>query len=689
MTPRQRANLDRLLKPRHVAIVGGQDAVTVAGECARIGYAGEIWPVNPKRSEIAGHPCFASVADLPEAPDAVFLAIPRDQAIATVAALRDMNAGGVVCYTAGFGEVGEVGEEARLVSAAGDMALIGPNCYGAINYVDKVALWPFAHGGSFPGFGAAIITQSGMLSSDLTMSQRSVPLAYMISAGNQSVLRLEDYVDHLASKDEVRAIGLHIEGLKDVAAFEDAAFRAADAGKPLVVLKTGSSQIGQHLTTSHTGSLAGRDDLYDALFDRLGIIRVSSPAQLLETLKFICVAGLPKGRTIAGFTCSGGGATMLADHGEKVGLAFRQPNQKTTETLRSQLPDTATVSNPLDYTTPIWGIPEKTEPVFRNLLDDGFDSAVIVQDYPAQGLDESKSYYLNDARSFIAATQHIPSAVCSTLPENLDVQTREWLIENGVAPMQGIEETLNAVSQAAWHQERRARSSPKRLRTSATETGTLRGLDEVDSKALLQEAGFVVPDSVCVSGDEAARAAERLGFPVVLKMMGPELAHKSDAGAVQVNLSSSEAVEDAVRTMRKTVAARVPGGATDRFLVEVMQAKPVCEVFVSLYRDPQFGNVMVLASGGTLVELVGDTSILLLPTTPDAIEDSLGRLKVSQLITGFRGQAAADRSALLELIARLAQCFEHAPALAEIEMNPVFLFPQGYCIVDALIHEMT
>ncbi|MEY3080928.1 MAG: hypothetical protein RJA94_913, partial [Pseudomonadota bacterium] len=312
MTPKRRANLERLLKPRHVAVIGGRDAETVAAECKRIGFSGPFWPVNPKRSHIGGHPCFASIDALPEAPDAVFLAVPKEAAIEALYKLNAMGAGGVVCYTAGFGETGSEGadDEARLVAAAGDLAVIGPNCYGVINYVDKVALWPFTHGGYCPGYGAAIITQSGMLSSDFTMSQRDAPFAFMVSAGNQTLLRLEDFVDVLANRPEVRAIGLHIEGLKDVQAFERAALKALSLGKPIVALKTGTSRLGSSLTVSHTGSISGTEELYDALFDRLGIIRVSSPAQLLETTKFLCVAGVPEGQRLAGLTCSGGGATM-------------------------------------------------------------------------------------------------------------------------------------------------------------------------------------------------------------------------------------------------------------------------------------------------------------------------------------------------------------------------------------------
>ena len=330
----QHKNLEKLLKPRNLAIIGGRDAEAVAKECERIGFTGQIWPVNPKREKIGGFKCFASVEDLPEAPDAVYLAIPREAAISTVKRLAEMGASGVVCYTAGFSEIGAEGTELEkaLVSASGDLALVGPNCYGVINYIDKVALWPFPHGGTSPGYGAAIITQSGMLSSDLTMSQRSLPFAYMISVGNQSVLRLEDFIDVLCTKPEVKAIGLHIEGVKDISRFSEVALKALEAGVPIVALKTGSSEIGSELTVSHTASLSGSDDLFQALFDRLGIIRVSHPVQLLETLKYLCVAGIPKGKRLVGLTCSGGGATLLADHAEKNRSGLHTALKKNRET---------------------------------------------------------------------------------------------------------------------------------------------------------------------------------------------------------------------------------------------------------------------------------------------------------------------------------------------------------------------
>ncbi len=695
MTPDRRANLNRLLNPRHIAFVGGRDAEVAIKEADRRGFLGDIWAVNPKRDTLGGYPCYPRIADLPEAPDAVFLAVPAPAAVEAVRELEAMGAGGVVCYTAGFREAGAAGAELerKLIAATGDMALIGPNCYGMINYLDRAALWPFAHGGTCPGWGAAIITQSGMLSSDITMAQRSLPLTHMISGGNQSVLTIEDFVDHLADHPAVRAIGIHIEGLRDVRAFEAACLKALDRGVPVVALKTGSSKIGASLTVSHTGSLSGADDLHNALFDRCGVIRVKNPSELLETLKFLCVAGAPKGNRVAGFTCSGGGATMLADHAETIGLNFPSFDQAARAELAALLPPIATVSNPLDYTTPIWGQPAITGPVFgRAMALAEADVTLLVQDYPAEGLDESKVYYLNDAKAFteVARGQGIPAAICATLPENIDAETRDALVAAGVAPMQGIDETLNAIRAATrWSAMRRriVEAKPAPL-LPARPSGALHMSDEAAGKARLRELGLPVPEGRLVGGNDVVAAAENLGFPVVLKMIGPHLAHKTEAGAVAVGLTDADAVQTGLETMRRTVHAHNPEAVTDSFLVEAMAPKPAAELILSIRSDPQFGMALTLGSGGILTELVGDSTTLLLPAGAAEIETALRRLKVARLLDGYRGSKAVDIGLLANEIADFAVAvITHVSEIAEVEINPLFVTFEGCLAVDVLLHE--
>jgi acyl-CoA synthetase (NDP forming) len=693
MTPRKRKNFERLLNPRHIAFVGGADAAVAIGEARRAGFAGQLWAVNPKRTSLAGVDCIPSLADLPEAPDAVFLAIPAPMVPGAIAELAAMGAGGIVCYSAGFGEANETGQalETELKAAIGDMVLIGPNCYGIINYVGRSALWPFAHGGFCPGYGAAIITQSGMFSSDITMSQRSLPLAYMASVGNQADLGLPELVDLLCERPEVRAIGLHIEGLSDIPAFERAVLKALRAGTPVVALKTGRSTIGESLTLSHTGSLAGSAELYEALFQRLGVISLSTPSQLLETLKLLCVAGAPEGMDVLGFTCSGGGATMLADHGEAIGLCYPAPDVEASAALKALLPPIATVSNPLDYTTPIWGQPKRTAPVFAAAFARvQAQAAILVQDYPAADLDETEMLYLNDGLAFAGAAKEagLVAAICATIPENMGVHIREAFIARGVAPMQGLHEALNAIRDAAWWNAARMRilsAMPERL-LPARVSGNTRLLTEAQGKEWLADTGLPVPTGRVTQGDSLARTARKIGFPVALKMMVPGLAHKTEAGAVALGIGSEERLLEAAMTMREVVASCHAMAVPDVFLVESMAAPPLVELVVGIRRDAQFGLAMTLGSGGILVELLGDTVSLLLPTTQPEISDALDRLRVAALLNGFRGRPAVDRAALVAALARLAEyVVDHHDKVAEIEINPLFVYEKGVLAVDVLM----
>jgi len=691
MTPLQRQNLQRLLRPRHIVFIGGTDAETALRSCQRLGYAGTIWAVNQKREKLGNIPCFSSIEQLPEAPDAVFLAIPDKPALEAVTWLENHGAGGIVCYTAGFGDDGKEGgtSDQPLVDAAGDMAIIGPNCYGLINFIDRVALWPFAHGGYNPGYGAAIITQSGMLSSDITMNQRSVPLAYMISAGNQSVLQLEDYLDALCELDAVRTIGLHIEGLKDIEAFSRAAIKAIECNKPVVVLKTGTSTIGSRLTISHTGSLSGTNELYQALFKRLGIISVSSPAQLLETLKLVCVSGIPSGNRLMGFTCSGGGATMLADRAEQIGLEFPAPSETIAADLVEKLPSTADVTNPLDYTTPIWGISEKLTPVFESALQDNYDAAVIVQDYPLPEIDESKPFYLSDADSFKTAIRQadIPGIVCATLPENIDQNTREFLIENQITPAQGIHECLDAMAAAIWYGKQRTtvlNQKPDQFFTTQTRAQRSQQ-DEWSAKQELNAAGINVPEGLLINASHTRIEAGQIEYPVVLKLNSSQVTHKTEIGAVVIGLGDENAVQQAAEQMQKDVHMSKPEIDIEHFLLENMLPAPVAELMVNIRHDNQFGLVLTLSSGGIFVELFKDAVTLILPTQNAEIQDALDQLKIASILQGYRGKTGINQENLIVAIEQLVDyMIVHRNRIAEIEINPLFVYTDAVCAVDVL-----
>ena len=688
-------NLNRLFNPKNIAVFGGNDAEIVISQCKKMGFKGEIWPVNPKRESINGIKCFPSVLDLPKGPDASFIAVPRSAAIEVVKELNRMNSGGGVCYTAGFREVGQEGVELEksLVENVGDFALIGPNCYGMINYVNKIALWPFDHGGEFPGFGAAIITQSGMLSNDLSTSRRSMPFAYMVSAGNQSVLSIEDYVDFFSQKEEVKAIGLHIEGLQDIEKFQKGCLKALERNVPIVAIKTGSSEIGNNLVSSHTGSLSGGDEIYNSLFEHLGIVRVSNPHEFLETLKFLCISGSVAGNKVAAFTCSGGGATMLADYAEKIDLKFNQPSNKVSKDLEKLLPLTATVSNPLDYTTPIWGQPEKTGPVFNTFFHDDYDAAILVQDYLPPNINELNKFYLYDAKAFIkeAKLKNLPTIICSTVPENNDPDISNFFVSQGVTPIQGLEEALNAINRSnKFHQRYQDFSLGKvKVKKSIKSLGTKSSmLNEMESKSILNKIGLFIPNFFNerhYSKNYKQTEEFSLKFPVCLKMLSNKVQHKTDIGAIDLNIKNYQELLASYGKIKKQVEKNKES-FSNNFLVEEMQPEPLGELLVGIFYDLQFGYVMTLASGGILANLIEDSVTILLPTSVDELDKSLSKLKINKLFQGYRGKKEINRKLLLGNLKKLTDFALHkSNNVQQIEINPLFVYPEKNIAVDGII----
>ncbi len=694
-------NLKRLLAPEHIAFIGGRDADYAARQCAAR-FRGTVSGVNPGRGELGGQPCYPTVKDLPEAPDAVFLAVPKEAAFQVVADLNEMGAGGVACFTAGYGETGPAGRksEQKLVQAAGNMALVGPNCYGVINYVHDAILWPFGAGAHKCRKGAALIMQSGMITADMTMNQRSVPLAYVISVGNQAMLAVEDYMDVLVDDPRVSGFGIYVEGIIHLEKFAAACMKALQAGKPVLLLKAGSSSIGASLAVSHTGSLSGSDEAHQALFDRLGVIRVRSPELMLETLKFMTISGTPEGRRIAAFTCSGGEALMVADYCVNKGLALPQPSESAVRKLAGLLPDIATISNPLDYTTPLWGNREVMPKVFAAALEDGFDAAFFIQDYPPAEFDADNSFYRADGRSFMDAVNAagIPAGICSELSENFDLESREIYAGGGVTPMQGFDRGLDALALACDYHDHRGRilASGQReefriIRPAPRPEASdclPRSLNEWESKRMLGRFGLPMPDSRFLpipQISQAAAVAGQIGFPVAVKLVADDLLHKTELNAVLLNLADAESVRVAVEHIRGVIASRLEQ-KSHGLLIESMVENAVHELLVGVQADPQFGLTMVIASGGILVELYQDSQTVILPTDADTVKRALSRLRSYPLLCGFRGRSRCDIDKLVDTIVRIAEFAESkSTELVEMEVNPLMVLPAGAIVADALI----
>jgi len=678
--------LRRLFSPRHIAVFGGASAQEVVRQCKALGFEGQIWPVHPTRTEMDGLPCFASVDALPEAPDASFVAVPRQATVDIVRQLAVRGGGGAICYASGFAEVGGEGValQSELVQAAGSMALIGPNCYGMLNYLDGVALWPDQHGGQRQSEGVALITQSGNIGLNLTMQTRGLPLAYLITVGNKAGNSMESLVESLLSDPRVTVIGMHIEGLDDVAAFSRVALKALRQGVPLVALKAGSSALGAQTAMSHTSSLAGPDALYDALFARCGIARVRDPAGLIETCKFLHVHGPLAGKRIISASCSGGEASLVADLAQPRGLDMPTIPPVADARLRAVLGDKVNVANPLDYHTYIWGDLAAQTACFSGLMDCGFDATLLVLDYPRLDRCRADSWGTT-VEAFAAAARYggHGATVVASLPEDLPEDHAKALMAQGIAPMHGIPDCLDAIAHAARMGAARTRLAHLQPLADVAPLATLAApahtLDEAAGKLALAAFGLPVPRGKVVSGAEAADFADSLGYPVVVKAVSAQLAHKTEAGGVQLNVPNAQGVRAAVAQM---------AALSDRFLVEQMAGQVVAEIIVGVQRDAQFGLSLTVGAGGILVELLQDAQTLLFPVARDEVLQALQSLKSWPLLAGFRGKAAGDVDALVDAVLAIAAYAQaHAHTLLELDVNPVLVLPagQGVLAVDALI----
>jgi acetate---CoA ligase (ADP-forming) len=348
-------DLSRLLRPRSIAVLGGGWAVNVVEQCRKMGFAGPVWPVHPTRDAIAGAPSFRSLSDLPAAPDATFVGVNRHATLDVVAELAAMGAGGATCFASGWEEAGEAHLQARLVRAAGDMPILGPNCYGVINYLDGALLWPDQHGGRRVDRGVALLSQSSNIVINLTMQARGLPVAYVACLGNAAQVGLAELAGALLADDRVTALGLYVEGIDDAPAFAALAEAARAAGKGIACIKSGKTELSRTAAASHTASLAGGGAASSAFLAQAGVAEVATPAELIEVLKILHVHGPGLGRRLCSLSCSGGEAGLVADLAAPCGIDFPPPSPAQRQRLGDILGPIVAIANPLDYHTFIWG----------------------------------------------------------------------------------------------------------------------------------------------------------------------------------------------------------------------------------------------------------------------------------------------------------------------------------------------
>ena len=680
-------DIHRLIAPRSIALIGAgawTDAVA-AGNLA-IGYSGELWRVHPTRRSTETTTYFRSVADLPGSPDAVFLAVPNSEAPGVAGAIAARGAGGFVCFTAGFSETGtESGHQLtrELSNRAGELPFFGPNCYGFVNFFDKVAMMPDQIVGAPIERGVALICQSGTIALTLMFNQRSLPIGCLFTVGNQTCLAVEDLIEILCQDSRVTAFGLYLEGIKNPEKFARVAELARLAGKPIAVIKSGRTAAAARTAHSHTGALAGADEVFEAFCRQAGIARCDTLGTLCETLKIFHLGGPLGGNKVLVMGASGGDMAMTADVSRELDLDFAPLPPARAAVLREVLTDRVTVANPFDIHTYLWFDPPALKRVFTEVLHSGYDAAGFMLDSPPVGKADSAAY---DAviDGFIEAARGAPTraALIASLPETLSAGVRQRCLDGGVIPLQGQREAMEAFALAGavgltWmsHPQLQLQLPP----AHAAQAADTYALGEHEGKAALAAFGVRVPQGTLACAGAAADAAAALGFPVVMKASGAHLEHKTEVGAVALNIRTDADARSAALRLAKL---------SDTLLVEEMFTDGVAEILIGVIVDPQFGQVLVLGAGGVLTELLCVSVSLLPPWTRASIESALQRLTARKLLDGYRGKSPADVDALVGTILAVARFASgNMATLVELDVNPVIVRPAGLgaVAVDTMI----
>ena len=678
-----RTNLSRLISPKSIAVIGNRGANFAIRESKKLGYNQKIWAIHPTLDFLEGIKCYKDIKDLPEAPDATFIAVNAESAIDIVADLKSIGGGGAVLYASGFGELGEKGikRNQRLVEAADGMPLIGPNCYGFINSLDGVALWPDVHGCEPVSSGVAIITQSGNIGLNITMQSIGLSIAYMFTLGNQTNTNIADIIHAMLDDNRVSAIGLHIEGISDIKSFDVAARRALDKKIPIVAIKSGRTDVSAKIALSHTSSMTGLDQLFNVFFERLGIARVDTVPEFLETLKLLSILGTIDHNGVASMSCSGGEAGMMADLIDGLDINFPSLDDRHKDRVKLALNDFVEVDNPLDYHTFIWGDRKRTSECFKQMISGNFAATMLLLDWPRTQESEQKDWdltllALSDAISGTREKTIVLASIADCMPKRIIKECQKY----GIAPMIGLDICLKALNHSyriGLAFQKSSMQSIEILR-SLSRSSKISTLTEFEGKKLLKKYGIPVPDGkIITSTSEALMAADKIHYPITLKVSDVELAHKTELGAVMLNINNPLALEKACQDLFKIGSS---------LLIEKMVQDSVAELIVGVGLDPIFGKYIIIGSGGILVELFKESIPLLFPVNREDVSLALSKLKVFPLINGYRGNPEGDVEMIIDCVMATVKLVSEND-IDELDINPLLVLKRGSGViaVDTLI----
>jgi acyl-CoA synthetase (NDP forming) len=700
------AALDGLLRPDSIAVVGASSRPDSYGYKAvsnllDFGFGGRLYPVHPTADEVAGLPCYPTLADLPEQVDCAVVALPAAKVLPVLEEVAAHGASGAVVFASGFAEAGPEGRETqaamrRLAQASG-LKVCGPNGLGFVNVHDRIAAYGAPVPESTTPGGLAAVCQSGSVCILLNSLGR-FGFTYLVSSGNEACVNAAEYLEFLAHDPATRVICCYLESVAEPERFAAAAAAVATAGKPVVALKVGRSDRGRAATVAHTGALTGSAAAHRDFFRRCGVVAVDDLDELIETAALLLgVAHPPRGRSVAIVNVSGGENGLTCDIAESVGLPLSDFSSATVDRLQELLPPYASVVNPFDAGSVMFDLDSYRRCLETIAADPDVAVLAVSQDCPpALGSEEAAIYRrLTGAAADLAPRLDKPLLCFTNSSNGVHPDVAEPLVRAGVPLLQGTRASLVAVRHLLDREAGGSAGAPLSPRPPAVADAAWRArlatgkpLPEREAKRFLTaHAVGTAADVLATSRDEAAEAARRFGRPVVLKVESPDVLHKTEAGGVRLNVASPEAAAAAYDDILASVTRHSADARIEGVSVQEMVMGGV-EVLVGLSREEPFGLGLVVAPGGIFTELLDDAAFGLLPVDAARAETLIAETRLAKLLAGFRGAPPADIAALVELIVRFGEvAAAYGDLIQEADLNPVVVLPagEGVRILDALI----
>ena len=678
-------NLKKLFRPKSLAVVGGYWTDFVIQGNRKLGFKGPIWHINPTRTSNKKNKYYKNIKDLPGVPDCVYIAVSRDLTVNIIKDFASLRTGGAVCLASRFSETNSkegLLKTKQLIKNAGAMPFLGPNCYGFINYLDKVSVWSDQIAGNPSKNGIALICQSGTIGNTISFNQRSLSIGYIISVGNQTCVSIEDSIEYVLNDKRVTAIGIYAESFNNIELFYKVLEKAKNKNIPVAIVKVGRSKIASETIMSHTGSLSGKEDIYDAIFKQLGATRCNTLAELCETLKLFHTIGVLKGNKIAIMGPSGGDMAMAGDKSEGLAINYSPIPKKIVKNLEKVNHKGVIISNPFDLQTYNWNDPKSLRKTFDLMFKANFDLIGLMLDFPnVEDCDITEWEDIVDEYILSAKLKKKRAAIIASLPETLPKHIRDKCLKSGIVPLQGLKESLYAIHCSILTGQAWSKFNLLKVFKSNNKIRSLKKTySEHQSKKILRSYGIGIPKSILSNIKQAVANSKKIGFPLVMKINSNQILHKTEIKGVFTNINSETEIKKSLKHLSKL---------GNEILIEKMIQDQVTEMIIGIKIDDQFGPVIIVGAGGIYTELMNDSVTLLLPLKKSIIFKAITDLKISKLLKGLRGKPEGDIQATVQAIMKLGKFAEkNASRLIEADINPLIVRPKGKGVIaaDALIH---